>query len=137
MRILLTIALIILSVEATAQVNSENILLSEGQNSTGEKENWRVINYALLDSINLDEFGIYYPHALTINKQNRLAIMAWDNRAVYIFELTDLNSPKKIPTRMGRGPGEYEYPFDMFLTNNSLWISDIGLRKIDAWNINS
>src|SRR5690554_2257011 len=121
MRILLTIALIILSVEATAQVNSENILLSEGQNSTGEKENWRVINYALLDSINLDEFGIYYPHALTINEQNQLAMMAWDDRSVHIFDLSNLNNPKKIPAKKGRGPGEYEFPFDMHLSNQKLW----------------
>lgn len=131
---LFTSIIIIFSSEAIAQGNKNSLIWGKDDRSN-IVENWKKVDYMLLDSINLNDFDIFSPHALTLNNKNQLAVMAWWDRIVYIFDLNDLNNPIKLQTRMGRGPGEYEYPFDMFLNNNILWISDMGLRKVESWNI--
>ncbi len=88
--------------------------------------------------MSLEDHSIFYPHALTVNSQLDIAVMAWNKRETYIFKNGVLSNSTQISTRKGRGPGEYEFPFDMYLTDEGLlWISDIGLRKIEVWDINA
>lgn len=119
-----------------AQTNDPHVLIKSQQDIfQNETEIWKEKPFIKVDSVALEDHGIFYPHALTANENDQVAIMAWDDREVVLFNLKDLHNPERLNTRRGRGPREYESPFDMFLAQDKLWISDIGLRKIDVWDI--
>ncbi|MFN1835978.1 hypothetical protein AB2B38_012005 [Balneola sp. MJW-20] len=136
MKSLLLILSLIFPISISAQLIEENILLNSGMKYETIPDKWYELRTELLDSTNLEDHDIFYPHALTVNKSNELAVMAWDDRVIYVFNEGKLSAPKKLRSRKGRGPREYDLPFDMYLSENELWISDINLRKIDAWDIN-
>ncbi|MEX0722964.1 MAG: hypothetical protein WD053_03760 [Gracilimonas sp.] len=134
MKILIFLFISLVPVRTVGQVVSETILTNSSQITDEERISWKPINFTLVDSTYLDDHDIFYPHALTVNEKLDIALMAWGKRSVYLFEQAKLSESSKIETKRGRGPGEYESPFDMYFNNDMLWISDIGLRKIDVWD---
>lgn len=138
MKNIIFVIALFLPVTLMGQENSETILTNSSQEKFEDSSNWRSLKFTLEDSTYLDDHSIFYPHALTVNKQLDIAMMAWGTRQVYYFKSGKLNNSTKVNTNRGRGPGEYESPFDMYLgENNRLWIADIDLRKIDIWDLKS
>lgn len=136
--IILIIYFVALSIPTLAQITDQTILINSEQFERLEELTWSEIEFNLIATNSLEDHDIFYPHALTANEQGVIAVMAWDNRSVFIFEKENLSKTLELGTRRGRGPKEYEHPFDMYLTNTGkLWISDINLRKIDVWDIHN
>lgn len=138
MKNIILLMALILPVTLMGQETSETILTNSSQIKFEDHSNWKTIKFTLEDSTYLDDHSIFYPHAMTVNKQLDIAMMAWGTRHVYYFQSGKLNNSMKINTNRGRGPGEYESPFDMYLgEDNMLWIADIDLRKFDIWDLKS
>lgn len=136
-KIIFVIALF-LPITLMGQEISESVLTNSSQEKYEDNTNWKSLKFTLEDSTYLDNHNIFYPHAMTVNKQMDIAMMAWGSRKVYYFKSGKLKNSIKINTNRGRGPGEYESPFDMYLgENNMLWVADIDLRKIDIWELKS
>jgi hypothetical protein len=114
--------------QETVLINSTNI----------EKEDQQVLIEAdikLIESLTLSELDIYSPSNLTVNSKGDIALMAWSTRKIFFFEDGKLQKPVRLKSSEGRGPGEYEAPFDMYLTDERMiWVSDFQRRKIDRWD---
>ncbi|MFP8488532.1 hypothetical protein ACKGJO_05470 [Gracilimonas sp. Q87] len=138
MKNIIFVIALFLPVLSMGQETSETVLTNSSQVKFEDISNWKTLKFTLEDSTYLDSHSIFYPHAMTVNKQLDIAMMAWGSRQVYYFQSGKLNNIIKINTNRGRGPGEYESPFDMYLgENNMLWVADIDLRKIDIWDLKS
>ncbi len=99
---------------------------------------WEKGNFVLEKNFNLDSLGIYTPYFLSVNDKGSLAMLDWEQRSVYYFPESDLENPYKVGGKKGRGPGEYQTPFDIHLSNkNKIWIPDSDQRKIDIWDSKS
>tara|TARA_R110002124_G_scaffold194258_3_gene361380 strand:- start:24483 stop:25562 length:1080 start_codon:yes stop_codon:yes gene_type:complete len=116
-----------------SQLSDSSVLISE----KGDKDQvqWNEGKFNLIKSVNLDSVGIFTPYFLSVNDLGNLAILDWEQRSVYFFPSDDLENPVKVGGKKGRGPGEYETPFDIHLSNsNKIWIPDSEQRKIDIWD---
>jgi hypothetical protein len=114
--------------QETVLINSSNI---------GVESSQRIIDveFNFVESQILEELDIYVPHALTVNRNGDIALMGWNDRRIFYFNKGDLSKPKQLSSSRGRGPREYESPFDMYLTDDGkLWVSDLDHRKLDKWD---
>lgn len=113
--------------------SSPTVLISQDKDS--DNIVWKDGKFKLIESKNLDSLGIFDPYFLTINDIGNIVLMDWGQRSLFYFMNNKIGNPIKIGGNKGRGPGEYETPLDIYLTNNGeIWVPDTELRKIDVWD---
>ena len=136
MKIILLVISITFSSALMAQENGTTVLISDKKDSDQIK--WIEGNFKLLESVNLDSLEIFSPYFLSLNDVGGLAMLDWDQRTLFYFSDEDFQNPIRVGGKKGRGPGEYESPFDIYLSNDKkIWIPDSDLRKIDIWDLGS
>ena len=129
----LTLLLLFVPILLLAQDKNSKKLISKVPDQ--DIINWTEEEFEKQVVIKLDEIGVFMPYFLSVNDEGDIALLDWSQRTVFLIRNNEYGEIEKIGGKKGRGPGEYETPFDILLTNDKkIYISDIESRKIDIWN---
>lgn len=80
---------------------------------------------------------LYEPFGITITKQDLMYVSDMNNHRITVVDLHSIDNISIIEYGPGRNQSQLYAPSDLFVTNKSLYILDVGNRRIQKTSLNN